>query len=163
MHRHRGTRFWVGVASRDHVRVGMAGGFAQLGHGKKAPLARMASGDWLVYYSPRTRRDAGEPYQRFTAIGQIGPGEIYQHRMREGFVPYRRDVQFLPAREAPIGPLLPRLGFTKDGRRWGYVFRRGHFEIDESDFRLIAAAMGVETKRGSPKTPAPPDSLSLTG
>ena len=33
-------RFWIGVASRDHVNVGVKGGFIQLNHGKQAPLRR---------------------------------------------------------------------------------------------------------------------------
>ena len=32
-------RYWIGVACREHVGRGVAGGFAQLCHGKAAPLA----------------------------------------------------------------------------------------------------------------------------
>ena len=39
------TRYWIGVASRDHVMKGVAGGFCQLGHGKSAPVKRLAPGD----------------------------------------------------------------------------------------------------------------------
>jgi hypothetical protein len=35
-------RHWIGVVSRQHVLRGVAGGFAQLGHGTAAPLRRMA-------------------------------------------------------------------------------------------------------------------------
>ena len=47
------VRYWIGVVSRDHVMTGVAGGFAQVGHGKSAPLRRMSAGDWLIYYSPK--------------------------------------------------------------------------------------------------------------
>ena len=47
-------RYWVGVASREHVLLGVAGGFCQVCHGKQAPLARMKRGDWILYYSPKT-------------------------------------------------------------------------------------------------------------
>ena len=47
-----GVRYWLGVVSRAHVERGVAGGFAQLCHGRAAPLARMQTGDWLIYYSP---------------------------------------------------------------------------------------------------------------
>jgi len=50
----RGRRFWVGVASRAHIAIGVAGGFAQANHGKKAPLLRMRAGDGVVFYSPKT-------------------------------------------------------------------------------------------------------------
>src|ERR1700686_3466347 len=47
-------RFWIGVASRDHVNVGVKGAFIQLNHGKKAPLRRLKAGDGVIMYSPRT-------------------------------------------------------------------------------------------------------------
>ena len=47
-------KYWIGVASRNHVQRGVADGFAQLCHGKQNPLTRMTRGDWLVYYSPRS-------------------------------------------------------------------------------------------------------------
>jgi len=46
--------FWIGIVSRSHVVLGVRGGFAQLNHGKKAPLQRLKAGDGLVCYSPRT-------------------------------------------------------------------------------------------------------------
>jgi hypothetical protein len=135
-------KHWIGVASRDHVRRGVAGGFAQLGHGKRAPLARMKRGDWLVYYSPRTQLEGGEPVQAFTALGQV-TGEIEQVTL-EGWCPYRRAVHYtLETHEAPIRPLLEHLSFITDLQRWGYPFHRGHFAVSEPDFQLIARAMGV--------------------
>lgn len=136
-------RAWVGVASRDHVRTGVAGGFAQLGHGKAAPVARLGAGDWIVYYSPRTALEGGEPVQAFTAIGRVLDRPPYPGAMGEGFTAMRRDVAFLTASDAPIRPLLPFLSFTRDRPNWGYAFRRGSFVIPMDDLALIAAAMGV--------------------
>ena len=65
-------RYWIGVASRDHVARGVAGGFCQLCHGKAQPLQRMSAGDWIIYYSPKEEFDGNTPCQRFTAIGEIG-------------------------------------------------------------------------------------------
>ncbi|WP_242596564.1 hypothetical protein [Enterococcus plantarum] len=31
---------WIGVASKNNVEIGVAGGFCQLCHGKSAPLGR---------------------------------------------------------------------------------------------------------------------------
>jgi hypothetical protein len=131
-------RCWLGVACRSHVQRGIAGGFAQLGHGRRAPLARMAPGDWIVYYSPRTEMAGGEPCQAFTALGRVaGEPELVGDM-------HRRSIDFIPAREAPIRPLLESLDFIPDPRRWGYPFRRGHFEISRDDLRRIAEAMGAE-------------------
>jgi hypothetical protein len=138
------SRFWIGVASRDHVRRGIAGGLCQLGHGKAAPIRRLAPGDWIAYYSPRESFPDGAPLQAFTAIGEVQPGEPYAVDMGEGFVPTRRDVRFrTDANEAPIRPLLESLALTRGKPSWGAAFRRGLVEVTSDDFARIAAAMGV--------------------
>jgi len=71
-------RFWIGVASRDHVRRGVAGGFCQLGHGKAAPIRRLAPGDWIAYYSPRESYPDGALLQAFTAIGEVSWGAAFR-------------------------------------------------------------------------------------
>ena len=134
-------RFWIGVASREHVQRGIAGGFCQLCHGKPGPLKRMSQGDWIVYYSPTERFGETSPCQRFTAIGEVLAGEVYLFPMAPGFVPHRRDVRFHNAKEVPIRPLLDQLSFIPDKRRWGYVFRYGHLEIPAEDFSRIANNM----------------------
>lgn len=139
-----GERYWVGVASRDHVLRGVQGGFAQLSHGKRASLERMGAGDWLVYYSPKESRNGGEPLQAFTAMGHVGGEADYRFDMGGGFVPFRRGVAYLPAKEeAPIRPLIDRLSFIQNKERWGQAFRSGHFEVRREDFELIASAMGL--------------------
>ncbi|TDU13644.1 EVE domain-containing protein [Bacillus subtilis] len=65
------TNYWIGVVSEQHVLKGAAGGFAQLCHGKKAPLAKMKEGDWLIYYSPRDAYPDGKLLRSFTAIGKV--------------------------------------------------------------------------------------------
>ena len=138
------ARFWIGVASRDHVRRGVAGGFCQLGHGKAAPIRRLSPGDWIAYYSPRESFPDGAPLQAFTAIGVVRAGEPYAVDMGEGFVPTRRDVRFLAdAKEAPIRPLLEALALTRGQPSWGAAFRRGLVEVTGGDFGRIAAAMGA--------------------
>lgn len=135
------TRFWIGVASREHVQHGVAGGFSQLCHGKAHPLKRMALGDWLIYYSPKERFEENEPCQKFTAIGKVIGENVYPFEMFPGFVPYRRNIDFLEAADAPIRPLLDQLSFIKDKGRWGYAFRFGHLEILRADFELISTGM----------------------
>lgn len=138
------TRYWIGGASRDHVARGAEAGFAQLSHGKERPLRRMQRGDWLIYYSSRTERVGGDPVRAFTAIGRVADDEVNQHDVDETFAPFRRAIAYLPCQEAPIRPLLVRLGFIENPARWDYLFRAGHLEIGRDDFRVIAAAMGVD-------------------
>ena len=139
-------QFWIGVVSREHVRLGVKGGFIQLGHGKKAPLQRLHAGDVLVMYSPRTAYPDGEPLQTFTAIGIVSTGKVYQVEMTEDFKPYRIDVRFFKAKEAPIKPLIDALSFIKSKTQWGAAFRFGQIKIPAEDFKVIAKAMGVESE-----------------
>ncbi|WP_433746096.1 EVE domain-containing protein [Paenibacillus amylolyticus] len=135
------SRYWIGVVSASHVNVAVEGGFAQLCHGKSAMLRQMSPGDWMIYYSPRTEISTGKPLQAFTAIGLIIDDRIYQYRMSESFVPFRRDLRYLPCREVKIAILLDQLSFTRGNRNWGFPFRKGHFEIGAEDFMIIASAM----------------------
>ncbi len=134
-------KFWIVVASRDHVQRGVTGGFMQASHGKEAPLKRMHAGDWIVFYSPKVEYEKAEKLQAFTAIGRLTDERIYQHDMGGGFVPFRRNVEFQPCQEAPILPLIENLSYIADKTHWGAPFRFGVVEIPDADFRHIAAAM----------------------
>jgi EVE domain len=134
-------RYWIGVASQDHVLRGIDGGFCQVCHGKAQPLKRMAINDWLIYYSPKITFEGNLPCQAFTAIGRVTDDNVYTIEMAPGFIPYRRNIQFLNATPTPIRPLIPTLEFIKDKTRWGYQFRFGHFEISQTDFTQIAKKM----------------------
>lgn len=134
-------RCWVNTISRDHVLRGVEGGFTQAGHGKATGLKRLTAGDWLVFYSPKTSLREGEPLQAFTALGRVADDEVYQVEMEPGFVPWRRNVEFVECVHTPIRPLIDQLTFIKNKQRWGYVFRFGLFEISEQDFELIKRAM----------------------
>ena len=133
--------YWIGVASRDHVARGVAGGFCQLCHGKAQALKRMKKGDWIIYYSPKETMDGNQPCQQFTAIGEVIDDTVYALAMTPDFVPFRRDIRFLAAQPVSIRPLLAQLSFIKDPRHWGQIFRFGHLKIQQTDFELIASQM----------------------
>lgn len=134
-------RYWIGIASKEHVKIGVAGGFSQLCHGKAQPLKRMAVGDGLIYYSAKEKFGEDALCQQFTAIGEVIGSEVYPFEMFPGFVPYRRDIRFFAARDVAIRPLIERLSFIKDKAQWGYAFRYGHLQIPQADFELIAVQM----------------------
>ncbi|MPZ53664.1 MAG: EVE domain-containing protein [Acidimicrobiia bacterium] len=139
---------WVNTISLDHVQKGVDGGFTQADHGRNTRLSRLRPGDWLVFYSPRTHFRAGDAVQAFTALGRIDDGEPYQVKMTPDFHPWRRPVAFISCETAPIRPLIDHLEFITDKKSWGYPFRRGLFEIDASDFAVIAEAMGCSARFG---------------
>jgi len=134
-------RYWIGVASRDHVINAVQGGFAQLCHGKQAPLKKMSTGDWIIYYSPKIKFKESTPHQKFTAIGKVLGDDVIQSDMGNNFVPFRRSIDFISCNETPIQPLISQLSFIKSTKYWGYSFRYGHLEINEKDFKLIAEKM----------------------
>ena len=83
---------------------------------------RLTEGDRIAFYLPR-------PHQEFSAIGAVLEG---------GHIELTRGA-------APIQPLIESLEFVRDKHQWGWVFRRGFFEIGEADFQRIAAALSAES------------------
>ena len=139
--------YWIGVVSKDHVALGVNGGFTQLNHGKAGPLERMRAGDGFAFYSPRLSYPDGAPLQAFTAVGRIRDGIVYQathdaDAMVNGIAPFRLGVDYLPAHDAPIKPLIDALSFIRSKAHWGAAFRFGYLRVPEEDFARIAAAMG---------------------
>lgn len=139
--------YWLAVASADHVRIGRAGGFMQVNHGKLAPLRRMKPDDGIVYYSPTNAYGGTDGLKSFTAIGIIKPGDPYLGLMSGGHEAHRRDVDWFAANETPIMPLLDELELTAGKKNWGYQLRFGVLPLVASDFALIARAMGANLDR----------------
>jgi hypothetical protein len=155
--------YWIGVVSKDHVALGVAGGFTQLNHGKAGPLERMRAGDGFAFYSPRTAYPDGAPLQAFTAIGRIRDGNVYQAAQgmtgtegrkevgTDDVKPFRLAVDYLPAHDVPIKPLIEELSFIRSKMHWGAAFRFGYLRVPEADFAKIAAAMGRDFARDFPE------------
>jgi predicted RNA-binding protein len=133
-------RYWIIVASRNHVQIGVQGGFAQANHGKSSPLKRMRPGDWVIYYSSKEEFGEEAKCQKFTAIGTVRDDRVYEGDMGS-FKPSRRDVDYRPCIEVSILPLIPELSFIQDKKRWGAPFRFGMLEIPQTDFDRIAQCM----------------------
>lgn len=138
----RPTKFWIGVACKEHVETGVKLGICQFCHGKSSPVKRLARGDWIVYYSSKVTMDEPDLYQKFTAIGQIVDDAPYQADMGGGFQPFRRNVRYLEsAKHLDVRPLVPQLPFIRNKQAWGGTFRYGFLEIDRESFELIARGM----------------------
>lgn len=131
-------KFWIGVASKEHVEIGVKGGFAQLCHGKCAPLNRMKAGDWLIYYAPKVSMQTNQPYRKFMAVGQVLEGEAYPFEMYPGFIPYRKNVSFQKVTSPLSLEGISKFPIWQDYRS---KLRFGHFEISEELFELIAFSM----------------------
>lgn len=135
------TRYWMIVASKDHVKSGVEAGFAQACHGKVTPLKRMRKGDFIIYYSGKQTMGKTDACQQFTAVGKVADDDIYECQVSEDFCPSRRNIEFLPGKDVSILPLIGELDFIQNKKSWGYPFRFGFFEIQKHDFELISSQM----------------------
>ncbi len=142
---------WVAVASAEHVALGRAQGFMQVGHGKGAPLKRLHAGDRVAYYSPVRTFGTKDVCQAFTAVGVVRDERVYQGDMGHGFHPFRKDVDWWAAHEAPIRLLLEALSFTQGKVNWGYAFRFGLLKVTEADMDVIIHAMSAKVALHAPR------------
>lgn len=130
---------WLGVVSAAHVHRAQRLGIAQIGHGKRAGLARMRAGDTLIYYSPVEEFGDRVPLRRFTALGVIADEEIWQ--ADEGdFKPFRRRATYADTRPLPLADVHTALHLTARPN-WGHQLRRGLVPLDDHDAAVIRDGM----------------------
>jgi hypothetical protein len=137
-------KYWIIVASKDHVENGIKEGIAQAGHGKASPLKRMRRDDFVIFYSGKKFLGKSDKCQEFTAIGKVKDDEVYQTQMTPDFCPSRRNIVFFESKNISILPLINNLDFIKNKKSWGYPFKFGFLEINQSDFDLISSQMLTE-------------------
>ena len=137
----REKKYWIVVASKDHVKSAIIQGIAQTCHGKSSPLKKMHKGDFVIYYSGKVTIDKPEKCQQFTAMGKVIDDEIYQFQVSDNFCPSRRDIEFYECEDTSILPLINTLDFIQNKKSWGYPFRFGFLEINQHDFNLISKQM----------------------
>ena len=120
-------RHWVIVASRDHARRGLGGGFVMANHGKRAPLARMSLGDSILVYSPRTTYPGGEALRAVTIVGEVTGNEPEPSEViAGGFRRAARLREIEPLRLEEIREHLPVS-----------LIRFGFFELDAEQAEAI--------------------------
>lgn len=146
-------QYWLGVACSEHAFAGRDMGIAQLGHGKHIAVKNLHKGDWIIYYSPKTKLAGGEKGQSFTTIGKITSDQAYQTEQSQGFCPWRVDVDYIPTiKPVPIHFLLDELDLTKNrGSNWGMAVRTSKVKLSFHDFQIISQAMGIEQESFSAK------------
>lgn len=130
---------WLGVVSAEHVRRGVGLGIAQIGHGKRAGLARMKANDTLVYYSPVDRLGDRTPLRQFTAIGTLADDAIWQEDEGD-FRPFRRRVRYEDAQAVALEHVTALLRLTA-APNWGYQLRRGLVPLDDEDVAVLRERM----------------------
>ncbi len=120
-------RTWVIVVSHEHARRGVADGFIMANHGKRAPLARMAAGDRILIYSPKTTFPDGDPFQAIAIVGTVTGNEPEPSAVIAGGFRLRADL-----REIEPVPLAQIRGHLPTSR-----LRFGCFQLDHEDADAI--------------------------
>lgn len=122
---------WVLVASLDHARRGLTGGFVMANHGKRAPLARMSPDDGIVIYSPTTTYPQGRPLRAITIVGSVTGAEPEPSDVIENG--YRRRAALREIEPLPLDRVRDHLPTNR--------LRFGFFELSTADadavWRLI--------------------------
>ena len=139
-------KYFIIVASKDHVDAGVKNEFAQAGHGKKSQLNKLEKNDWVIYYSSKDKYKNGKSYQKFTAIGQVDDDAPYQVEVNKEFKPWRRKIKYYSAKEIEIRPLLDDFEFITNRKNWGLHLMSGFVNIEKSDFELIGNKMLTHKK-----------------
>ena len=134
--------YWIGVVSKNHVDTAVAGGFAQVNHGKAGPLERMRAATALpsIRRAPTIR--TARRCRRSPPSAACATGSVYQADAATDFRPFRVAIDYLPATPAPVRPLIDALTFIRSKTHWGAAFRFGLVRVPAEDFARIAAAMG---------------------
>lgn len=120
-------RHWVIVASRDHARRGVSGGFVMANHGKRSPLARMSPGDRVLVYSPRTAYPDGEPLRAVAIVGEVTGEEPEPSDVITGG--FRRAASLREIEPLPLDEIREHLPVSR--------IRFGFFELDAVDAEKI--------------------------
>ena len=134
-------KYWINTISQDHVMVGRKGGFVQAGHGKKTPVEKLQPDDYMIFYSPKTSLQNGNPVQAFTAVAKIKDRDVYEAVVDRNFEPYRKNAEYEECQKVPIKPLIEQLEFITNKKHWGLRFRSGLLEINQHDFELVYGLM----------------------
>ena len=120
-------RRWVIVASRDHARRGVNGGFVMANHGKRSPLARMSAGYGVLKYSPTTTYPRGEPLRALTIVGEVtGDEPEPSDVIPDGF---RRAARLREIEPLPLEEIREHLPLSRT--------RFGFFELDSPNAEAI--------------------------
>ena len=133
-------QFWIGVAHAKQVGLIRAKGLVAFSKGQKAPVAKMSTGDQVVYYAPRSDFE-GDAVQAFITLATVTGDAPYETPLMGDATAWVREADYAQTGEAPIRPMIPDLTFIKKPTHWGMAFRSSHFEITEADFDRIRAAM----------------------
>ncbi len=144
------SKYWIGVASKEHVDKGVKDGFMQLCHGRHRPLSKIKKGDRILYYSPNKVFGKRDNLKSFTAVGKVVDNNIYKVKIDDTFEAWRKDVEFdKEIKSVKIKPIIEDLSFIENKEKWGVYFRSGVKEISKTDYEVIYNKMKEDDETNS--------------
>ena len=137
------SNYWIGVVSKDHVDIGVAGGITA-GQPRQGRAARAhacaATASLSIRRAVVSRRRATAGVHPPSVA--FANGTVYQAVGRRSFGSISPRRRLLPRSRRPVRPLIEELTFIRSKTHWGAAFRFGVLRVPEADFALIARAMG---------------------
>ena len=150
----KSPRFWIGVASKEHVEVDRKLGICRFCHSKPDPAKRLVKGDYFIYYSSKFRINDERRCLQFTAIGIVTDTTAYHlepspenttgdSALHFAHAPQAlaRNIQYFDVPPVDVKHLVPVIPFITNKSSWSMVFRFGFLEIDQDSFEVIAKGM----------------------
>lgn len=123
------------VASRDHAKRGVVGGFVMANHGKRAPMARLSRGDGILIYSPTTTYPDGAPLRAIAIVGEVtGEAPEPSDAIPGG---WRRAAALREIDPLPLDRIRGHLPTSR--------IRFGFFELEPADADAIWDLVGERT------------------
>ncbi|MDO8497409.1 MAG: EVE domain-containing protein [bacterium] len=136
-------KYWINVLQKEKVVKAVGEGIMEF-PGIDARVNTMEKDDWVIFYSPREDMAGTIKLQTFSAIGQIADDTMFLVENSPGVQAYRRKVNYLKVKEAPLIPLIQHLSCIRNKKHWGVVFKMDLIQISKEDFELISKAMGID-------------------
>lgn len=123
------------VASRDHAKRGVVGGFVMANHGRRAPMARLSRGDGILIYSPTTTYPDGAPLRAIAIVGEVtGEAPEPSDAIPGG---WRRAAALREIDPLPLDRIRGHLPTSR--------IRFGFFELEPADADAIWDLVGERT------------------
>lgn len=137
-------KYWINVVPKERVVKAVEESIMEF-EGIDAHVNTIEKDDWVIFYSPREDVAGTIKLQAFSAIGQIADDTMFLVEDVPGVQVYKRKVNYLKVKEAPLIPLIQNLSCIRNKKHWGTVFKMDLFQISKEDFELIAKTMGIDT------------------
>lgn len=123
------------MLSRAHALAAAAEDFITTGTGKRPALARMAAGDRVLVYSPRTEHPGGEPLSAVTAVGEVTGAQPIEVAGEQ----YRRAARLTVITPVPLADVREHLPVS--------LLRFGCFALNAERADPLWALVGGGVKR----------------